>query len=186
MTISDDNKERNSAITGYLQQTAKNGQLSISQSCTVSTPHRFWITYNTDTQTHSSSREGFKVPSNTHQRQRSSDCTVLTATSLVNGEWQILTPYRIETLNRSTKNCTHDYVGEMTCGAKFGANASTGGFWANRWNITLLTLPYLQPFWRYSASKNGLTLKSGFGVLQGHWKWRGSIDHVWLSISPSL
>jgi len=22
---------------------------------------------------------------------------------------------------------------------------------------------YLQPFWRYSASKNGLTLKSGFG-----------------------
>ena len=28
--------------------------------------------------------------------------------------------------------------------------------------------PYLQPFWRYSASKNGLTLKPGFGVLQGH------------------
>jgi len=23
--------------------------------------------------------------------------------------------------------------------------------------------PYLQPFWRYLASKNGLTLKSGFG-----------------------
>jgi len=23
-------------------------------------------------------------------------------------------------------------------------------------------------------------------VLQGHWKWRGSIDHVWLSISPPL
>ena len=29
-------------------------------------------------------------------------------------------------------------------------------------------LEYLQPFWRYSASKNGLTLKSGYGVLQGH------------------
>jgi len=26
--------------------------------------------------------------------------------------------------------------------------------------------------------KNGLTLKSGFGIVQGHWKWRGSIDHV--------
>jgi len=26
--------------------------------------------------------------------------------------------------------------------------------------------------------KNDLTLKSGFGVVQGHWKWRGSIDHV--------
>ena len=30
-----------------------------------------------------------------HHRQRGSDCTVLTATGLVNGEWQILTPYRI-------------------------------------------------------------------------------------------
>ena len=32
-----------------------------------------------------------------YHRQRGSDCTVLTATGLVNGEWQILTPYRIET-----------------------------------------------------------------------------------------
>ena len=29
-------------------------------------------------------------------------------------------------------------------------------------------LEYLQPFWRYSTSKNGLTLKSGYLVLQGH------------------
>ena len=29
-------------------------------------------------------------------------------------------------------------------------------------------LEYLQPFWRFSMSKNGLTLKSGYGVLQGH------------------
>ena len=47
-------------------------------------------------------------------------------------------------------------------------------------------LEYLQPFWRFSTSKNGLTVKSGYGVLQGHWKRRGSIDHVWLSISPPL
>ena len=47
-------------------------------------------------------------------------------------------------------------------------------------------LEYLQPFWRFSTSKNGLPLKSGYGVLQGHWKRRGSIDHVWLSISPPL
>ena len=39
-------------------------------------------------------------------------------------------------------------------------------------------LEYLQPFWRFSTSKNNLTLKSGYGVLQGHWKRRGSIDHV--------
>ena len=47
-------------------------------------------------------------------------------------------------------------------------------------------LEYLQPFWRFSTSKNGLTLKSGYGILQGHWKRRGSIHHVWLSISPPL
>ena len=35
-------------------------------------------------------------------------------------------------------------------------------------------------------SKNGLTLKSGFGVVHGHWKWHGSINHVRLSISPPL
>ena len=29
-------------------------------------------------------------------------------------------------------------------------------------------LEYLQPLWRFSTSKNGLTLKSGYGVLQGH------------------
>ena len=32
-----------------------------------------------------------------YHRQRGSDCTVLTATGLVNGEGQIMTPYRIET-----------------------------------------------------------------------------------------
>jgi len=37
---------------------------------------------------------------------------VLTATGLVNGEWQILTPYRIETLEPIDKKFgTRDYVG---------------------------------------------------------------------------
>ena len=35
-------------------------------------------------------------------------------------------------------------------------------------------------------SKNGLTLKYGFGVVRGHLKWRGSIDHVLLSVGPPL
>ena len=35
----------------------------------------------------------------------------------------------------------------------------------------------------YSASDNGLTLKSGFGVRQGHWEWRHSIDHGKLLVS---
>ena len=70
-----------------------------------------------------------------YHRQRGSDCTVLTATGLVNGEGQILTPYRIETPEPiDKKNCIRDYVH-----TKFGENPSTGGFWANRWNITLLT-----------------------------------------------
>jgi len=28
---------------------------------------------------------------------------------------------------------------------------------------------------RYSASENGVTIKLGVGVVQGHWKWRRSI-----------
>jgi len=47
---------------------------------------------------------------------------------------------------------------------------------------SMLTMTYLQQLKRYSASKNGLTLKSGFMVVQAHWKWRGWIDNVWLSI----
>ena len=32
----------------------------------------------------------------------------------------------------------------------------------------------------------GLDLKYGFGVIQGHLKWRGSIDHIRLSIGLPL
>ena len=68
-----------------------------------------------------------------YHRQRGSDCTVLTATGLVNGEWQILTRYRIETPKPIDKKFgTRGYVGETTPCTKFGANRSTGGFWANR------------------------------------------------------
>ena len=40
----------------------------------------------------------YRQPRISHHRQRGSVCTVLTATGLVSGEWEILTPYRIETL----------------------------------------------------------------------------------------
>ena len=53
---------------------------------------------------------------------------MLTATGLVNGVVQILTPYRIETLESIDKKFgTRDYVGETTPYAKFCANPSTGG-----------------------------------------------------------
>jgi len=44
------------------------------------------------------------------------------------------------------------------------------------------TILYVIPFMRYSASKNGVTLKLRVGVVQGHWKWRRSIDHTRLSM----
>jgi len=31
-----------------------------------------------------------------------------------------------------------------------------------------------------------MTLKTGLGVVQGHWKWRSSIDHIRLPIGPPL
>jgi len=35
---------------------------------------------------------------------------------------------------------------------------------------------------RYWASKYSVTLKTGLGVVQGHWKWRRSINHIRLTI----
>jgi len=36
---------------------------------------------------------------------------------------------------------------------------------------------HLVLFLRYSASKNGVTLKLGVGVVQGNWKWRRLITN---------
>jgi len=44
----------------------------------------------------------------------------------------------------------------------------------------------MQSFWRYSASKDGLTLKTGLGFIQGHWKWHHLIDRVWVPIRLPL
>ena len=45
---------------------------------------------------------------------------------------------------------------------------------------------YPVPFLRYSASKNGVTLKLEVGVIQGHRKCRRLIDHIRLFICPPL
>jgi len=45
-------------------------------------------------------------------------------------------------------------------------------------SISLKLGLYVVPFLRYSALKIGVTLKLGVGVLQGHRKWRRSIDHT--------
>ena len=51
---------------------------------------------------------------------------------------------------------------------------------------TVSYLPSIVTMAVYLALKNGLSLKPGFGVVRGHLKWRGSIDHVRLSIGPPL
>ena len=103
-----------------------------------------------------------------------------------------------------TMNSNNHYVQFSVSGGCSTILQCTAEFWhdkkdgyrqqnVHKWQILIsiidydvCILEYLQPFWRYSTSKNGLTLKSGYGVLQGHWKRRGSIEHVWLSISPPL
>jgi len=63
---------------------------------------------------------------------RGSASTVLTATGFVNGRGQFSTPHRIHTPWPITKKfVASDYVGDPYGCAKFGANPSTGGFWAN-------------------------------------------------------
>jgi len=63
---------------------------------------------------------------------RGSASPVLTATGFVNGRWQFSTPHRIKTPRPITKKIgTGDYVGGPYGCAKFGANPSMGGFWAN-------------------------------------------------------
>jgi len=53
-------------------------------------------------------------------------------------------------------------------------------------SIPLKLCMYLVPFLRYSASKNVVTLKPRVGVVQGHWKWRRTMDHIRLSIDRPL
>ena len=69
---------------------------------------------------------------------------MLTATGFVNGRWQFSTPHRIHTPWPITKKfVASDFVGDPYGCAKFGANPSSGGFWANGWNITKNLFIYL-------------------------------------------
>ena len=43
---------------------------------------------------------------------------------------------------------------------------------------SIVTMAVSVPFVRYSASKNGVTLKTGIWFVQGHWKWRHLIDRI--------
>ena len=60
---------------------------------------------------------------------------------------RICTPWPI-----SKKTVASDYVGDPYGCAKFGANPSTGGFWANGWNITKILFIYLYLFFMNSPT----------------------------------
>ena len=66
----------------------------------------------------------FDDSSFSHHALRGSDC-------------EIWPPTESKPLNRLRKNVTVDYVCKTNCYTNFGANPSTGGFWANGWNVTL-------------------------------------------------
>ena len=79
-----------------------------------------------------------------HHGLRGSASPVLTATGFVNRRWQFSTLHRINTPWPITKKfVASDYFGDPYGCAKFGANPSMGGFWANRWNITNFFYLYL-------------------------------------------
>ena len=73
-----------------------------------------------------------------HHELRDSASTALTETGFVNGRRQFSTPlHRIHTPWPITKKIvTVDHVGGPYGCSKFGADPSTGVFWASGWNIT--------------------------------------------------
>ena len=46
------------------------------------------------------------------------------------------------------------------------------------YSTSIVTMVHLQPFVICLASKNGLTLKTGLGFVQCHWKWHQLIDRI--------
>ena len=47
------------------------------------------------------------------------------------------------------------------------------------WISTYTACLYIVPLMRHSASRNnGVTVNCGLWVVQDHWKWRRSIDHI--------
>ena len=46
-------------------------------------------------------------------------------------------------------------------------------------SCAIVTMSLRSTFYRYSTSKNVVTLKSGSEVTQGHYKWYHSVDCVW-------
>ena len=98
------------------------------------------------------------------------DHTRLTIRRVI-GRWILSWPWNVS--QRSLKVIEISAIRKLGCGFLFA-------FYSNYGRICS------HPFVRYSVSKNGVTLKTRLGVVQGHWKWRRSIDHMRLSIGRPL
>jgi len=79
----------------------------------------------------------------------------------VNGDLQFLweqvnfNPHKINTPQPIDKKFdTTDYVREGTPYTEFGRNPSTGGFWANGWNITKIIFLFIYTFFLWSAYRS--------------------------------
>ena len=51
---------------------------------------------------------------------------------------------------------------------------------------SIVTMAVSLTVYEIFSSQNSMTLKSGLGIVQGHRKWRRSIDYRLLSIGPPL
>jgi len=52
--------------------------------------------------------------------------------------------------------------------------------------FSIVTMAVSLTVYEIFSVKECVTLKTGLGVVQGHWRWRRSIDHIRLSIGPPL
>jgi len=81
--------------------------------------------------------------------------------------FQVIWRWIIATLKRSLKVIKTDTIESLG---------------AVSYSPSTVPIAYLLPFMRYSASKYSVTLKTGLGVVQDHWKWRRSMTFYWSAI----
>jgi len=121
---------------------------------------------------------------------RGSASPVLTATGFVNGRWQFSIPHRIHTPWPITKKfVASNYVGDPYSCAKFGANPSTGGFWANGWNITKIFFIYLYLFSMNSPighTRRRIFKRRGFAHGCAFWGFRWHCFPFWWWNTPKI
>jgi len=93
------------------------------------------------------------------------------------GDSNFRPPHRINTPWPITKKFgTCDYIGGPYGCAKFGANPSMGGFWANRWNITIFFIYTFFSSTFHNNTKSG-RLKKVKSWLSDAWEFLGRIAY---------